>query len=447
MQRERIVTRVLPFLAMLTAMLAVAAPQPALGQAAPRRLSFAELVTAVAQSNLSLRAAAFDVAIAQAQLAQARGARLPQVTATGSYATGQQVPGTTVTIPNPPGPSITIVVPGPSPDQILLRLGLQYPLYTGGKLESQIALAEANVRGAQTVFNRTVQQVVFSAQQAYLQALLARENLVAAQRTLDETEESLRVARARVRAGVAAEFDALQADVAVTNAQQGIIRTQIGVRNADASLNTLLNQPLGAALVLTDALEPRPVPGTLESATAAALRNRPELAELRARAEALRASIALAASGGRPTVSVGAGYDVSGTPSVNSGAWSATLSVTLSLYDGGITRERIREAELKLEQLKVQEAQTRQRIELDVWQAWLALEQASGELVSSAKAFEQAQEAARIAGVRYQAGLSTLLEVLSAQATLAQAQFGLASARFNQNIARVQVILAAGGAL
>lgn len=442
MRRVRIVTRVLPFLAML----AVAAPQPALGQAAPRRLSFAELAAAVAQSNLSLRAAAFDVAIAQAQLAQARGARLPQLAATGSYATGQQVPGTTVTISNPPGP-ITIVVPGPSPDQILLRLGLQYPLYTGGKLESQIALAEANVRGAQAVFNRTIQQVLYSTQQAYLQALLARENLVAAQRTLDEAEESLRVARARVRAGVAAEFDALQADVAVTNAQQGIIRTQIGVRNADASLNTLLNQPLGAALALTDTLEPRPVPGTLESATAAALRNRPELAELRARAEALRAGIALAASGARPTVSVGANYDVSGTPSINSGAWSATLSVTLSLYDGGITRERIREAELKLEQLKVQEAQARQRIELDVWQAWLALEQASGELVSSAKAFEQAQEAARIAGVRYQAGLSTLLEVLSAQATQAQAQFGLASARFNQNIARIQLILAAGGAL
>ncbi len=444
MRRDRAVGRFVLFVAML----ALAIPQPASGQPAPRRLSFAELAAAVAQNNLSLRAAAFDVAIAQAQLAQARGAKLPQVTATGSYATGQQVPGTTATISNPSGPgAITIVVPGPSPDQILLRLGVQYPLYTGGRLESQIALAEANVRGAQAVFDRTTQQVVFSTQQAYLQALLARENLVAAQRTLEGAEESLRVARARVRAGVVAEFDALQAEVAVTNGQQGIIRTQTGVRNADASLNALLNQLLGAPLVLTDTLEPRPVSGTLESASAAALRGRPELAEFRARMDALRASIALAASGGRLTVSIGTNYDVSGTPAVNSGGWSATLSVTLSLYDGGITRERIREAELKLEQLKILEAQARQRIELDVTQAWLALEQASGELTASTKALEQAQEASRIASVRYQAGLSTLLEVLSSQATLAQAQFGLASARFNQNVARVQLILATGGTL
>ena len=38
-----------------------------------RRISFAEVATTVAQSNLQVRAASFDVAVAQAQLAQARG--------------------------------------------------------------------------------------------------------------------------------------------------------------------------------------------------------------------------------------------------------------------------------------------------------------------------------------------------------------------------------------
>jgi outer membrane protein TolC len=426
----------------LATVLALALPHPVSAQGAPRRLSFAELAAAVAQSNLSLRAAAFEVAIAQAQLAQARGARLPQVTATGSYTTGQQVPGTTVTFG-----STTITVPAPSPDQILLRLGVEYQLYTGGRLESQIALAEANVRGAQAVFARAAQQVVFSAQQAYLQALLARDNLMVAQRATEEAAEGLRIAQARVRTGAAAEFDSLQAEVALTNAQQGVVRTQVGVRNADASLNSLLNQPLNAPLELTDTLEPRPVSGTLQSATAAALRSRPEIAEFGARMDALKASIALAASGGQPTLSLGAGYAVAGAPNATYGAWAATLSVTLAVFDGGITRARIREAELKLEQLGVQEADTRQRIALDVSQAWLALEQAAGELVASAKAVEQAREAARIAGVRYQAGLSTQLEVLSAQSTQAQAEFGLASARFSQNLARVQLLLATGGGL
>lgn len=381
---------------------ALVTPAAVQGQPAPRRLSLAELVTAVGQHNLQLRAAAFEVAIAEAQLAQARGGRSPQVTLTGSYSTGQQRPGTLVTIPNPPGPDITFTVPGPDPDQVLLRVGIQYPLYTGGRVEAQIALAEANVRGAQAVLARVTQQVVFSIQQAYLQALLARERVAASRQTLEQAEESLRVARARVQAGVAPGFDELQAEVAVARALQEVVQTRSGARNADASLNALLNQRLDAPLDLTDTLDPRPVPGTLAAATERALRQRPEIAELQARIEATRASIALAASGGQPTVVAGVGYDVSGTPSVNSGAWSATLSLTLSLFDGGITRARIREAELRLQQLRVQELQTRQGIEL---------------------------------------------EVLSAQATLAQIEVGMASVRFVQNIARIRLLLAVGGAL
>lgn len=415
----------------------------------PRRISFADVATTVTQNNLQVRAASFDVTVAQAQLAQARGARQPSVTVSGSYTQMQSIPGQTVTIPNPFGPApptITFVFPGSDTNQVALRLGVQFPLYTGGRVESQIALAEANLRGAQAVFARTIQQVVFQAQQAYLTALLARENLAAAQRSLDQANESLRVARARVAAGVVAEFDALQADVSVAGAQQGLVRAEIGVRNGDAALNAMLNQPLGTPLAFADTLEPRAVAGTMEAAIEQALRTRPELVEIRSRAEAARASIELAASGGRPSLTLSSGYEFSGPTGSIFGAWSATLAVTLSLYDGGITRERIREAELRVEQLKVLEAQTRQRIELDVRQAWLALEQAGGELTATGRGVEQAREATRIAGVRYQAGVGTLLEVTTAQSSLAQAEFSLASARFSQNLARVQVILAVGGA-
>jgi outer membrane protein TolC len=403
---------------------------------APRRVSFADVATTVAQRNLQVRAASFDVAVAQAQLAQARGARQPSVTVSGSYTQMQSIPGQTVTIPNPFGPApptITFAFPASDTNQVAVRVGLQFPLYTGGRIESQIALAEANLRGAQAVFARTIQQVVFQAQQAYLGALLARENLAAAQRTLDQANESLQVARARVAAGVAAEFDALQADVSVAGAQQGLVRAQVGVRNSDASLNALLNQPLGTPLAFSDTLEPRAVAGTMEASIEQALRTRPELVEVRARAEAARASIELAASG-RPNLSLSSGYEFSG-PTGIVGGWSATLAVTLSLYDGGITRAHPRGRSLE-GAVEGREAHMRQRIELEVRQAWLALEQANGELAAAGKGVDQAREATRIAGVRYQAGVGTLLEVTSAQASLAQAEFSLALARFNHHLAR-----------
>src|SRR5439155_1233648 len=133
-------------------------------------------------------------------------------------------------------------------------LAISYPLSTGGRVEAQIALAQANLRGAQASFNRTKQQLVHSAEQIYLQGLLASESVAAARRALDAASESLRVARVRFSAGAAAQFDVLQAEVAIANAEQTLVQAQTGVANAAAGLNAALSLPLDTPLQLTDTL-------------------------------------------------------------------------------------------------------------------------------------------------------------------------------------------------
>jgi len=434
----------------MTSLFSGVLPADTSAQPASRRLSFAELASTVMQNNLQIRAASLDVAVARAQLAQARAAKQPQVGVSASYTRSQERGAQTITFPNPFGsspPEISITLPAPNPNIYAARLALQYPLYTGGRLESQIALAEANLRGAQAVFTLAQRQILFSAQQLYLQALLGQENVTAAQRALNQANESLRVANARVSTGAAPQFDALQAQVAVANAEQEMVRARTSVASAQTSLSAALNLAQDTALEFTETLEPRPVQGAIQDAIVRALRDRPELAELQSRLAATQASIDLAASGGRPNVNVSTGYDLgnsNGTATSISGGWSVTLGVTLALYDGGITRERMREAQLRLEQLKVLDAHTRQQVELEVRLAWLALQQAAGELSAATKAVEQGREAARLAAVRYQAGVGTQLELVSAQTTLAQAELSLASARFSQNLARIRLILATG---
>jgi len=422
--------------------------RPALAQPVVRLLSFAEVAAAVLQNNLRLRAAAFDLAVAEAQLAQAHGARLPHATLSSTYTRFGDRPGQTLTIPNPFGavpPVITFTLPPPDPDQFVARLTLQFPLYTGGRIESQIAMAEANLRGARAVFERTKEQTLFAARSVYLQMLLAQENVAAALRARDQAQENLRVAQARLQTGAAPQFDVLQAEVAVASAEQAIVRAQTGVLTARTDLTAAMNIQLDLALDLTDTLAPQPVSGTLADAIAQGSRDRPELLEVRSRLQAARAGIELAASGGRPNVTVSAGYDVNGTATNSlNGAWFVTLGVTLSVFDGGITRERIREAALRVEQLTVLEAETRQRVEVEVRQAWLALQQAEGELTPAARAVEQGREASRLASVRYEAGVGTSLEVVSAQAALAQAEVALASARFGHHVARNRLLLATG---
>lgn len=411
-----------------------------------RDLSLAEALTMAAQQNQQLRIAAFEAVIARTVLAQARAGAAPQVNAQASYTRTREQGPTTVSL----GPGFTVEIPAPSPNVYDVRLVLQYPLFTGGRVEAQIALAEANVKGAEAALERVKQQVIFGVRQAYYQLLLAQSGLEVVDRSIAQAAETLRVARARVAAGVSPRFDEVQAEVAVAQARQSQVRSRNAIAQATQGLNALINLPLNTPLRLRDALTIRPVGAPVDALIARALEGRPEFAELRARQAAAQAGIALAESGAKPTVAVNAATSYGNSsagfvPSTGwSSTWSITLAATLNLYDGGLTKERINEARLRLEQLRASEAQQRQAVELDVRQAFLNLQSAAEELAGADAVVTQAAEALRIANVRFQSGVGTNLEVLTAQTTASQAEAARVQALFTYNVGRATLERAVG---
>ena len=411
-----------------------------------RDLSLAEALTMAAQQNQQLRIAAFEVAIARSQLAQVRAGTAPQVNAQASYTRTQAQGPTVVSF----GPGITVEIPAPSANLYDVRLVLQYPLYSGGRIEAQIAFAEANVKGAEAALERVKQQVIFSVRQAYYQLLLAQSGLDVADRSVAQAAENLRVARARVAAGASPRFDEVQAEVAVAQARQSQVRSRNAIAQATQGLNALINLPLNTPPRLRDALAVRPVGPSVDALIAGALEARPEFAELRARQAAAQAGIALAESGAKPTVAVNAATSYGNSsagfvPSTGvSSTWSLTLAATLNLFDGGLTKERIQEARLRLEQLRASEAQQHQAVELEVRQAFLNLRSVAEELAGADAVVTQAAEALRIANVRFQSGVGTNLEVLTAQTTASQAEAARVQALFNYNVARATLERAVG---
>jgi len=404
------------------------------------------------QQNPQLRVAAYEVSVARAQLAQARAGTAVHANLQGSYTRTQE--GTSATIPcdGGPPPPCSITVPAPSPNIYDARLVLQYPLYSGGRIEAQVAMAEANLRGAEATFERIRQQIVFGVRQAYYSLLLAQAGLAAADRSAAQAAENLRVARARVAAGVSPRFDEVQAQVAVASAQQAQVRARNGVAQATQGLNALLNFPLDTPIAPTEGFTAVPVETPLDRLLARALEIRPELAEVRARMNAAQAAVQLAESGGRINLGLSGAYSYSNTGAFGPGTamattWSVTLAATLTMADGGLTKERVDEARQRLEQLKAAEAQQRQAIELEVRQAYLNLLSAREEIVAADALVAQAAEALRIANVRFEAGVGTSLEVLSAQASSSQADAAKSQAQYAYQVARASLERAVGEAV
>src|SRR2546422_10863938 len=119
-------------LILVPVLLAAVIPAAAQDQAQlqPTPLSLLEALRLALQQNQQLRVAAFEVAVARAQLAQSRAGGAIQGSAQGSYTRTQE--GASTTIPDSGADVITI--PPPSPNLYAARLILQDPLYSGGRI-------------------------------------------------------------------------------------------------------------------------------------------------------------------------------------------------------------------------------------------------------------------------------------------------------------------------
>ena len=423
--------------------IAAAAPPLALGDAVVRAL----------QQNFQVRQGALQVLIARAQLQQAQAGVLPTLGFQGSY-TGTSPSGATAPLNgtiNIPGSGITnqpftAQVPSNTTPPWSFKLTLSYPLYSGNALQDQIAIAQANVRVAEAAFVVTSQQTVLSVRQAYYNVQLTQGVVAAQQRAVAAAQENVRVTDARVRAGTAPRFDLLQAQVQLAQAQQALTTAKTNAVQAQQSLSALLDVPLDTTVSPATPLGLTPPTDALDVFIQQALRARPELTQVRASEDAAQAAIDLAGAGLRPNFTISGGP---GIQTVDPGAnlpvvWTGTLLMTIAIFDGGLTGAKVEGARQQLAQDKVIEEQTRQSVELDVRNAYLGLQNAAEQLRSAQAALDAAREAVRISNVRYQAGVGTQLEVVTAEQNLASADVGVVQGLFSYNLALAQLDRAVG---
>ncbi|MGI4790782.1 MAG: TolC family protein, partial [Janthinobacterium lividum] len=126
---------------------------------------------------------------------------------------------------------------------------------------------------------------------------------------------------------------------------------------------------------------------------------------------------------------------------------NATLSAVLGipLYDGGTTKAKIREAQSDLRSQQVTLSQLQENVAVEVRQALANIFDAQTRASSAGLGAQQAEEAYRLANVRYQNGIGTILDVVNAQAQLAQARSNLLNAQYDYQTSLAQLTRAIGG--
>ena len=297
-----------------------------------------------------------------------------------------------------------------------------------------------------TDLERVQNETALSVKDQYFSVLRNQEQVTVDQEQVAANRESVRVTQARVTAGAAAEFDLLTAQTTLSNAQQVLSSAQNVLTLAQVNLDNLLGLDADTPLDLqVPALPPLNQTFDKSALTQTAYTRRPELRQASNNIRIAQRLVKLAGVSLLPSLSfvgVGnySGYVATGSHSTVS--LSAVIGVPL--YDGGTTRAKIKEAQSDLRSQLITQGQLQENVAVEVRQALSNINDAQTRAASAGLGAQQAAEAYRLANVRYQNGIGTILDVVNAQAQLAQARSNLLNAQYDYQTSLAQLIRALG---
>src|SRR5881628_673280 len=328
-------------------------------------------------------------------------------------------------------------------------LSLSWLLLDFGGRSGAIGEAREALLAADWTHNATLQGVVLDVQQAYFQ-YLGTQALVAAQRTThQEAQTNLEAAQQRNKVGLATIADVLQAKTALSQALLALQATEGQLQTTRGALALSMGLPANVPYDLAppaDSMPPLGITDGVDTLIERAVRERPDLAAQRALAREAHARVSVARAQALPSLSVGG---TSGQTSFwnNPGfrnSYSATLTVSIPLFSGGTQVYDVRAASAAANAAEQRARGFEQQVLYEVFNAYYGLRTATQQVRTAADLLASATQSEQVALGRYKAGAGSLLDLLAAQAALADARARAIQARFGWYVALAQLAHDAG---
>ena len=417
---------------------AAPAPPALLRQAlAQRPITLDEAVAISLENQPQIRARLGEYAAAKYRVDQALSALLPQIAAsvntsrseTSILSTAGNI-STSTPVSRDFGETFSAQI---SASQLLFDFGKAAASTDAARKLSEVALE--NVELQRQVLTQAVKREYTNIN--FFQRLI-RVN----EQALQRAELNLRSARGFFEVGTRPKSDVTRAEVDVANARVDVIRARNAERLARAALNTAMGVTVDTPTQVLDNLVYQPSSFDRTRLMDDALRRRPESRQARLRAEAADAQVRRAFRDFFPDISAVGAYG--GLRTTLEESWSATLSLSWSIFDGGNRIARHREAQANLEAAQATVRATELDIHSQVEQVLIVVTEADERIQAAQKAVESAQENFRLAQGRFDAGVGTILELTDAQLALTLAQNTEARALADYRIALYDLDRAVG---
>jgi outer membrane protein len=376
---------------------------------------------------------------ADARVDEARAGLLPQLTANAGYKVS------TANYAPQPGQNLTLI-PGRSTwdttNFYTSNVTLSQLIWDFGQTWNQRKAARASADAQADTERFTGVTTDLAVRTAFFTARAARDEVKVAQEALDNQDKHVAQIQAFVDIGTHPEIDLLQAKSDQANAEVTLINAQ----NDYASGRAALNQAMGIEAPATyEVAGPPsgPLPGedgALEPLVDEAVRARPDITALQDQLRAQDLTTRSNRDGYFPALFGATGFTYNGAHlDTLVWNWSAGLTLSWQIFQGGLTRATLRESNARADALRAQIDLLRQQVRLEVDQDRLAIAAAKAALRASDRSLENAKGRLDLAEVRYRTGVGNGIELSDAQLAATNAAFQKLQATLKLDTARAQL--------
>ncbi|MDD3580681.1 MAG: TolC family protein [Desulfobacca sp.] len=409
----------------------------------PSPLSLEQALNLAWKKNPALKVSRLDQLIADQEVVRARSGYLPKVDARTSQTIydnptkfqGMETGG--------PGGAFTFSMTDRNfwSNQVTL----DQTIYDFGATGSRYRQSVLGKEIARLNTGNTRDEIFFQVAQLYFQVLRSEKLVIVAQQEVVQLQEHLKDAQDLFEFGLVTYNDVLQAQVALSDARQQLIRAQNTVINTRAAFNKLLNIPVDHPTQL-QAEDGIALPTwNQQNATELALGERSDLKAVQRQVLQGEKGVDEARAGYFPRLFAQAGHSYQQNDlTIHDSQYFAILGLQWNLFSGLDTRAQVAQASQRVQQLQVQKHDLDQQVRLEVQTASLGLKETAERITVTKDAVAQGEENLRLNQERYREQVGTATDVIDAQTLLTRARVNYFNAIFDHQIAKAQMLRAVG---
>lgn len=318
-------------------------------------------------------------------------------------------------------------------------------LYNGSYLKNDIKAKELSLQTANLSVEAAKNDITISITQAYLNILLARENITYLKDLLTTSDAQVKQAEQQLKFGTIAKKDLLQLQATYANDKYTLVTAQNTLQQNILTLKQLLQIPTADAFEVstTDIVQTSTVLDNLATAQDKALRTRPEVKSGELNIQLQTTNLEKAKSTLRPTLSLGGslytGYNnnnIGGYGYQLNNSFYQNLGLTLSIpiFDRKVTKTNVAKANISIEQARLSLLDTKTTLTQNVERAYINVQNANSQYAAAQEQFNYTGEALRISNAALKEGTNNIVENLQQKNLYVQALQAFVQAKYTANL-------------